>query len=122
MNVAITEIYINYDVQGKYLDRSGMDNLKTYFASCASSGLRINIIQEIWSKQTLILKEAVARTLLLYTDLTRPGGNMSSFIKSLDAEIGFPSSYWDDYTSEFSIIVLACRKPTRASAASEREI
>lgn len=72
MDDAIGKEIYNANVQGKYLDGSALDILKEYFAT---GELRVNIAQEIASNGTLIVKEAVART-LLYTDLTRPGGNM----------------------------------------------
>jgi allophycocyanin beta subunit len=72
MQDAITSVINSADVQGKYLDSSAIDKLKNYFAS---GELRVRAASVISANAATILKEAVAKS-LLYTDVTRPGGNM----------------------------------------------
>jgi allophycocyanin beta subunit len=72
MQDAITSVINSSDVQGKYLDGSSMDKLKAYFAS---GQLRVQAATTISANASTIVKEAVAKA-LLYTDTTRPGGNM----------------------------------------------
>ena len=66
MQDAITSVINSSDVQGKYLDTSALDKLKGYFAT---GELRVRAATAISAK------EAVAKS-LLYSDVTRPGGNM----------------------------------------------
>ena len=72
MQDAITSVINSADVQGKYLDSAAVDKLKNYFAS---GELRVRAASVISANAATILKEAVAKS-LLYTDVTRPGGNM----------------------------------------------
>jgi allophycocyanin beta subunit len=72
MQDAITAVINNYDVQGKYLDASALDKLKAYFATGA---VRVRAAAVISSNAQQIIKEAAAKS-LIYSDLTRPGGNM----------------------------------------------
>jgi allophycocyanin beta subunit len=72
MQDAITAVINASDVQGKYLDSSAMDKLKNYFKS---GELRVRAATTISANATTIVKEAVAKS-MLYTDVTRPGGNM----------------------------------------------
>ena len=72
MQDAITAVINSSDVQGKYLDGSSMDRLKAYFAS---GELRVRAAGAISSNAAAIVKDAVAKA-LLYSDTTRPGGNM----------------------------------------------
>lgn len=72
MQDAITSVINSSDVQGKYLDGSAMDKLKGYFQT---GELRVRAASTISANAGAIVKEAVARS-LLYTDTTRPGGNM----------------------------------------------
>jgi allophycocyanin beta subunit len=72
MQDAITSVINSADVQGKYLDSSAIDKLKNYFAS---GELRVRAASVISANAATIVKEAVAKS-LLYTDVTRPGGNM----------------------------------------------
>jgi allophycocyanin beta subunit len=72
MQDAITSVINSSDVQGKYLDSSAMEKLKGYFAT---GELRVRAATAISSNAAAIVKEAVAKT-FLYTDTTRPGGNM----------------------------------------------
>ncbi|ABB56358.1 allophycocyanin subunit beta [Synechococcus elongatus] len=72
MQDAITAVINASDVQGKYLDSSALDRLKSYFQS---GELRVRAAATISANSALIVKEAVAKS-LLYSDITRPGGNM----------------------------------------------
>jgi allophycocyanin beta subunit len=72
MQDAITAVINASDVQGKYLDASAMDKLKGYFQS---GELRVRAAAAISANAAGIVKEAVAKS-LLYSDVTRPGGNM----------------------------------------------
>jgi allophycocyanin beta subunit len=69
---AITAVINAADVQGKYLDTAAIEKLKGYFSS---GGLRVRAASTISANAAVIVKEAVAKS-LLYSDITRPGGNM----------------------------------------------
>ncbi|MBW4520187.1 MAG: allophycocyanin subunit beta [Scytolyngbya sp. HA4215-MV1] len=69
---AITSVINSSDVQGKYLDSSSLDKLKAYFGT---GELRVRAAGTIAANASTIIKEAVAKS-LLYSDVTRPGGNM----------------------------------------------
>jgi len=69
---AITSVINSADVQGKYLDAASLEKLKNYFAT---GELRVRASQAIAANSATIVKEAVAKS-LLYSDVTRPGGNM----------------------------------------------
>jgi allophycocyanin beta subunit len=72
MQDAITAVINSSDVQGKYLDASSLDKLKAYFST---GELRVRAATAISANAATIVKEAVAKS-LLYSDITRPGGNM----------------------------------------------
>jgi allophycocyanin beta subunit len=72
MQDAVTAVINSYDVQGKYLDASAMDKLKSFFAT---GELRVRAAGTIAANASTIVKDAAAKA-LLYSDLTRPGGNM----------------------------------------------
>ena len=72
MQDAITSVINTSDVQGKYLDTSSLEKLKGYFAT---GELRVRAATAISANAASIVKEAVAKS-LLYSDITRPGGNM----------------------------------------------
>jgi allophycocyanin beta subunit len=72
MQDAITAVINAADVQGKYLDGSAIDKLKKYFGT---GELRVRAAGTIAANAASIIKEAVAKA-LLYSDITRPGGNM----------------------------------------------
>ena len=72
MQDAITNVINQADVQGLYLDGSAMGRLEQYFAS---GELRVRAAATISANGSAIIKEAVAKS-LLYSDITRPGGNM----------------------------------------------
>ncbi|ELS31261.1 MULTISPECIES: allophycocyanin subunit beta [Pseudanabaena] len=69
---AITSVINSADVQGKYLDAASLEKLKGYFAT---GELRVRASAAIAANSATIVKEAVAKS-LLYSDVTRPGGNM----------------------------------------------
>ncbi|MFM8276316.1 MAG: allophycocyanin subunit beta, partial [Cyanobium sp.] len=72
MQDAITNVINQADVQGLYLDGSSMGRLEQYFAS---GELRVRAAATISANASAIIKDAVAKS-LLYSDITRPGGNM----------------------------------------------
>jgi allophycocyanin beta subunit len=72
MKDAITSVINSSDVQGKYLDAASLEKLKAYFAT---GELRVRASAAISANSATIVKEAVAKS-LLYSDVTRPGGNM----------------------------------------------
>jgi allophycocyanin beta subunit len=72
MQDAITSVINSSDVQGKYLDSASLEKLKSYFAT---GELRVRASAAISANSATIVKEAVAKS-LLYSDVTRPGGNM----------------------------------------------
>ncbi len=72
MQDAVTSVINSYDVQGKYLDVTAMEKLKSFFAT---GDLRVRAAGTIAANASTIVKDAAAKA-LLYSDLTRPGGNM----------------------------------------------
>jgi allophycocyanin beta subunit len=72
MQDAITAVINSSDVQGKYLDGSALEKLKGYFAT---GELRVRAASTISANAAAIVRDAVAKA-LLYSDVTRPGGNM----------------------------------------------
>ncbi|NEQ38631.1 MAG: allophycocyanin subunit beta [Okeania sp. SIO3I5] len=72
MQDAITSVINSSDVQGKYLDADALDKLTTYFTT---GELRVGAATAISANAATIVKDAVAKS-LLYSDITRPGGNM----------------------------------------------
>ena len=72
MQDAITNVINKSDVQGLYLDTASMSNLESYFAS---GELRVRAAATISANASAIIRDAVAKA-LLYSDITRPGGNM----------------------------------------------
>lgn len=72
MQDAITSVINSADVQGKYLDGSAIDKLKAYFRT---GELRVRAANTVSANAAAIVRDAVAKS-LLYTDTTRPGGNM----------------------------------------------
>nr|YP_009297375.1 allophycocyanin beta subunit [Erythrotrichia carnea]QUE28414.1 ApcB [Porphyrostromium boryanum]QUE28705.1 ApcB [Porphyrostromium japonicum]QUE29331.1 ApcB [Erythrotrichia longistipitata]QUE29653.1 ApcB [Erythrotrichia foliiformis]AOM66718.1 allophycocyanin beta subunit [Erythrotrichia carnea] len=72
MQDAITSVINAADVQGKYLDDSSVEKLKSYFKT---GELRVRAAATIAANAATIIKESVAKS-LLYSDITRPGGNM----------------------------------------------
>ena len=72
MQDAITSVINSADVQGKYLDQSSMYKLNAYFQT---GELRVRAAATISANSGEIVRGAVAKA-LLYSDITRPGGNM----------------------------------------------
>ena len=72
MQDAITAVINSADVQGRYLDGAAMDKLKSYFQT---GQLRVRAASVISANAAAIVRDAVAKS-LLYSDVTRPGGNM----------------------------------------------
>ena len=72
MQDAITSVINTADVQGKYLDDNSLEKLKGYFKK---GELRVRAAATIAANSATIIKESVAKA-LLYSDITRPGGNM----------------------------------------------
>lgn len=72
MQDAITSVINTVDVQGKYLDDTSLDKLRGYFQT---GELRVRAAATIAANAATIIKESVAKA-LLYSDITRPGGNM----------------------------------------------
>ena len=72
MQDAITAVINSSDVQGKYLDASALGKLKSYFQT---GQLRVRAASVISANAATIVKDAVAKS-LLYSAVTRPGGNM----------------------------------------------
>nr|YP_009546035.1 allophycocyanin beta subunit [Glaucocystis incrassata]ASQ39873.1 allophycocyanin beta subunit [Glaucocystis sp. BBH]ASQ40096.1 allophycocyanin beta subunit [Glaucocystis incrassata] len=72
MQDAITSVINASDVQGKYLDASAIEKLKSYFQT---GDLRVRAAATVAANSASIIREAVAKS-LLYSDITRPGGNM----------------------------------------------
>ncbi len=72
MQDAITAVINSSDVQGKYLDAGALDKLKGYFQT---GQIRVNAASKISANASVIVKDAVAKS-LLYSSVTRPGGNM----------------------------------------------
>ena len=72
MQDAITSVINSADVKGQYLDGSAMEKLKAYFQT---GEIRVRAANAISANAAAIVRDAVAKS-LLYTDSTRPGGNM----------------------------------------------
>ncbi|MDE5069764.1 MAG: allophycocyanin subunit beta [Trichodesmium sp. St18_bin3_1_1] len=72
MQDAITAVINSSDVQGKYLDNDALGRLSSYFQT---GQLRVRAATTISANAAGIVKDAVAKA-LLYSDITRPGGNM----------------------------------------------
>nr|YP_009314695.1 Allophycocyanin beta 18 subunit [Neoizziella asiatica]SCW23150.1 Allophycocyanin beta 18 subunit [Neoizziella asiatica] len=72
MQDAISTVVNKYDLAGRYLDNTALDELNTYF----STGLdRIRISEVINSQASNIIKEASAQLYEEQPELLRPGGN-----------------------------------------------
>ena len=72
MQDAITNVINQSDVQGLYLDTNAMGRLEQNFTS---GDLRVRAATTISANSAAIIRDAVAKA-LLYSDITRPGGNM----------------------------------------------
>lgn len=72
MQDAITNILSKYDLTGKYLDKSAMNEIEAYF----KTGLdRIKTIEFINSRASKIIKKASTQLYNEQPELLRPGGN-----------------------------------------------
>lgn len=72
MRDAVTSLIENYDVAGKYLDRDGIDRLKSYFATGTA---RVQAAVAINSNAAAIVKQAGIQLFAEQPELIRPGGN-----------------------------------------------
>lgn len=72
MQDAITNILNKYDLTGKYLDTSAINELTNYFSQAF---IRIKAIELINSQASKIVKETAARLYGEQPELLRPGGN-----------------------------------------------
>lgn len=72
MQDAITNILNKYDLIGKYLDNTAINELNYYFSNAMK---RINAIEIINSQSSKIVREAAARLYEEQPELLRPGGN-----------------------------------------------
>jgi len=68
----LTSLIENYDVAGKYLDRDGIDRLKSYFATGTA---RVLAAAAINSNAAAIVKQAGIQLFAEQPELIRPGGN-----------------------------------------------
>nr|YP_009314284.1 Allophycocyanin beta 18 subunit [Liagora harveyana]SCW22538.1 Allophycocyanin beta 18 subunit [Liagora harveyana] len=72
MKDAISSVVNKYDLAGRYLDNTALDELEIYF----STGLdRIRVSEIINSQASNIIKEASAQLYDEQPELLRPGGN-----------------------------------------------
>lgn len=72
MQDAITNILSKYDLTGKYLDKSAINEIEAYF----KTGLdRIKTIEFINSRASKIIKKASTQLYNEQPELLRPGGN-----------------------------------------------
>nr|WDB00584.1 allophycocyanin beta 18 subunit [Cavernulicola chilensis] len=72
MQDAITSVINQYDLTGRYLDRSAVDSLQHYFNTGIS---RIQVAKLINEKASIIIQEASAQLFEEQPELLRPGGN-----------------------------------------------
>lgn len=72
MQDAITKVLNKYDLTGKYLDKSAINEIQAYF----NTGLnRIKAIEFINSRSSILIKEASMQLYSEQPELLRPGGN-----------------------------------------------
>nr|ARW68668.1 allophycocyanin beta 18 subunit [Palisada sp.] len=72
MQDAITSILNQYDITGKYLDKTAINELSIYFNTATN---RLEAIEIITSKAAKIVKETASRLYSEQPELLRPGGN-----------------------------------------------
>ncbi|NJL61104.1 MAG: allophycocyanin subunit beta [Methylacidiphilales bacterium] len=72
MRDAITSLIKNYDVAGRYFDRTAIDNLKSYFESGTA---RIQAAAVVNANAAAIVKQAGSALFDELPELIRPGGN-----------------------------------------------
>src|SRR4028118_205048 len=71
MRDAVTSLIENYDVAGRYLDRDGIDRLKSYFATGTA---RVQAAAAINSNAATIVKQAGIQLFAEQPEVSRPGG------------------------------------------------
>nr|YP_009244293.1 allophycocyanin beta 18 subunit [Gelidium vagum]AMK96535.1 allophycocyanin beta 18 subunit [Gelidium vagum] len=72
MQDAVTNILNKYDLTGKYLDKTAINEINIYFSTALT---RIQAIELINSQSSKIIKEAAAKLYEEQPELLRPGGN-----------------------------------------------
>lgn len=72
MQDAITNILNRYDITGKYLDKTAINQLNNYFNTANN---RLKATEIIISKSSKIVKETAIRLYSEQPELLRPGGN-----------------------------------------------
>nr|QCI04058.1 Allogcyanin beta 18 subunit [Antithamnionella ternifolia] len=72
MKDAITSILNKYDLTGKYLDESALNELNEYFSTALQ---RVKAIEIINNESSKIIKEAASILYEEQPELLRPGGN-----------------------------------------------
>ena len=72
MRDAVTSLIKNYDTTGRYLDRDGIDQLKSYFKSATA---RVQAATVINSDAAALVKQAGIQLFAEIPELIRPGGN-----------------------------------------------
>ncbi|MEM9088288.1 MAG: allophycocyanin subunit beta [Cyanobacteria bacterium P01_F01_bin.53] len=71
MRDTVTSLISNYDTAGRYLDRSAIDSLQSYFNTGVS---RVTVVAMISAKAAEISREASKQLFEEVPDLLRPGG------------------------------------------------
>jgi phycobilisome core component len=72
MRDAVTSLISNYDVTGRYLDRDGIDQLKSYFGTGTA---RVQAATVINGNAAAIVKQAAIQLFAEQPELIRPSGN-----------------------------------------------
>lgn len=72
MRDTITSLIKNYDAKGRYLDRDGIDQLKSYFETGTA---RVQAAVVINSEAANLVKQAAVSLFAQQPELIRPGGN-----------------------------------------------
>nr|WGH12800.1 Allophycocyanin beta 18 subunit [Echinothamnion sp.] len=72
MQDAITNILNRYDITGKYLDTTGLEEIETYFSTALD---RLTVTEIIANSSSRIIKETANRLYSEQPELIRPGGN-----------------------------------------------
>nr|YP_009546555.1 allophycocyanin beta 18 subunit [Gelidium kathyanniae]AYO27903.1 allophycocyanin beta 18 subunit [Gelidium kathyanniae] len=72
MQDAVTNILNRYDLIGKYLDKTAINEINNYFSTALT---RIQAIELINSQSSKIIREAAAKLYEEQPELLRPGGN-----------------------------------------------
>lgn len=72
MQDVISNIVNKYDITGKYLDSTGIQEIEEYFDTALE---RLEITELIASNSSKIVKETATRLYLEQPELLRPGGN-----------------------------------------------